>query len=228
MQTSTYPSSQGYSTSVAVDYSANVYTGAGVGNSGVGALPVSTAASSFYSGSNAGGAYTIALDATNNTPLVPSQYWTQKNNIWTVAAGSGIGYRYYFYTTGYTFGGIVNGTYVGWVGGMTPSTSPSSLAFDGAGNLWVAEATPTKNSTYPLTGLTVSTSYGVAAMAANGFTTGTATPSATAPATGAYLAAPDASGNVWVANTDGTVSQVLGMATPVVTPIVPGKFATAP
>jgi len=228
VQTSTYPSTQGYSTSIAVDYSANVYTGAGTGNSGVAALPVGSTTSQYYSGQYPGGAYTIALDATNNTPLVPSQYWTQKNNIWTVAAGSGLGERYYFYTTGYTYGGIVNGTYIGWLGGMTPSTSPSSLAFDGAGNLWLAEATPTKNSTYPLTGLYVSSTYTLSAMSANGFTTGTAAPAATAPATGAYLAVPDGAGSVWVANTDGTVSQMLGMATPVVTPIVPGKFATAP
>jgi hypothetical protein len=31
---------------------------------------------------------------------------------------------------------------------------------------------------------------------------------------------PDSAGNVWVANTDGTVSQMLGLATPVVTPLV--------
>lgn len=228
LRTATYPSAQGYSTSIAVDYSGNVYTGAGTGNAGVGALPAATTTSQYYSGSNNGGVYSIALDDTNNTVLTPAQYWTQANNVWTMSAGAGIGWRYYFYTTGYQFGGIVDGTYIGWVGGMTTSTSPSSLAFDGAGNLWVAEATPTKNSTYPLSAYTVSSGYTLTAIAANGFTTGTAAPASTAPATGATVAMPDTAGNVWVANTDGTVSQMLGLATPVVAPLVPGKFATAP
>lgn len=222
VQTSTYPSAQGYSTSIAVDYTGNAYTGAGTGNAGVGALPVGTATSAYYSGSNNGGAYAIALDATNNTVLTPTQYWTAANNVWTMAAGAGIGWRYYFYTTGYQFGGIVEGTYIGWSGGMTTSTSPSSLAFDGAGNLWVAEGTPAANSTYPLSGYTVSSSYNLTAIAVNGFATGAAS------GVGAYTAAPDGSGNVWVANKDGSVSQMLGLATPVVTPLVPGKFATQP
>lgn len=219
--TSTYPSSEGYSTTIAVDYTGDVYTGAAPGTAGAGALLPGGAAAQFFSGMNGGGGYAVALDATSNTTLTPTQYWTQANNFWTIASGSGIGWRYYFYTTNYTFGGIVNGTYIGYLGGITTSTSPSSLAFDGAGSLWVANGTPATTS-YPLSGFTVSSSGGLTAMAANGFSTG-------APSgTGAYNAVPDNAGNVWVLNKDGSVSQVLGVATPVVTPMVPGQFCTKP
>lgn len=96
------------------------------------------------------------------------------------------------------------------------------------GSLWVAEATPTKNFTCRLGGYTVNSSYGLTSMAANGLTTCTAAPMSTAPATGDCASVPDPAGNVWVANADGTVSKMLGMAAPVVTPPVPGRFATAP
>ena len=216
--TSTYPSAQGYSATIAVDYSGDVYTGAGSGNSGAGALLAGTTAGQFFTESDAAGV--IALDATSNTALVPAQYWTAANNLWTISASAGIGWRYYFYTTGYTFGGMVSGTYIGYSGGITTATGPSSMAFDGAGSLWVANATPT-SSTYPLTGFTISGTT-LTAMAANGFSTGAAS------GTGSYLAVPDGAGNVWVVNKDGSVSQVLGVATPVVTPMVPGKFCTEP
>jgi hypothetical protein len=124
-----------------------------------------------------------------------------------------------------TYGSINNQTYLGWMGGMNTSTTPSSMAFDGASSLWVANQTPAASTcctVYPLSGITVSLTYSVSGMSSAGFSTGTAT------GTGAYLAVPDASGNVWVANTDGSVSQMLGMATPVVTPMVPGSLATAP
>ena len=218
VQASTYPSSQGYSTTVAVDYSGDVYTGAGTGKTGAGVLLAGATSGQFFSESDAAGV--IALDATSNTALVPSQYWTAANNIWTISASAGIGWRYYFYTTGYTFGGLVSGTYIGYSGGITTATAPSSMAFDGAGSLWVANSTPT-SSTYPLSGFTIS-GTSLNAMAANGFSTGAAS------GTGAYLAVPDGAGNVWVVNKDSSVSQVLGIATPVVTPMMPGKFCTEP
>jgi hypothetical protein len=108
---------------------------------------------------------------------------------------------------------------------MNTSTTPSSMAFDGAGSLWVANQTPAASTcctVYPLSGITVSSTYSISGMSSAGFSTGTAT------GTGAYLAVPDGTGNVWVANTDCSVSQMLGMATPVVTPLVPGSLATAP
>lgn len=221
VQTSTYPSTQGYATTIAVDYSGDVYTGAGAGQSGVGALLAGATAGQFFSHSDSAGP--IALDATQNTALATTQYnTTQPNDIWSISSSSGLGWRYNFYTQGYTFGGVYNNTYIGQLGGMKPGTSPSSLAFDGAGNLWIAEGTPTANSTYPLTGFNVSSSYGLTAMAANGFATGAAS------GVGAYTAVPDNAGNVWVLNKDGSVSQMLGIATPIVTPTVPGKFATVP
>lgn len=216
---SSYPSAQGYSKGIAVDYLGNVYTAAGSGNTGVGVLLAGTTAGQFFSGSNAGGTYAIALDATSNTALSPSKNWTVQNNVWTMATG-GFGWRYYLYTSGDQFAGIVGGTYIGWTGGISPGSTPSSLAFDGAGSLWVANATPASSS-YPLSGFTVSNSYGLTAMATNGFSTG-------AGATGAYMAAPDGSGNVWVLNKDGSVSQMLGLSTPVATPMAPGNFSTKP
>jgi hypothetical protein len=221
VRTSSYPSAQGYSSTIAVDYSGDVYTGAASGGAGVSALLEGGTAAQFFSGANGGGAYAIALDGTSNTALTAAQYWTTANNIWTIAAGSGIGWRYSFFTSGYTFGGATTGTYIGYEGGITTSTAPSSLAFDGAGSLWVANSSPASSS-YPLSGFTVSSSYGLTAMAGNGLSTG-------APSgTGAYNAVPDNAGNVWVLNKDGSVSQLLGVATPVVTPMVSGKFCTKP
>jgi hypothetical protein len=156
---------------------------------------------------------------------VAGPIWTADNNVWTMTS-SGAGERYYLFSTGYAFGGIVQGTYIGWMGGIQATTTRSSIALDRAGNVWIANATPVTvswGSTSGLTGLTVTgTSYTAAGMDSNAFAAGTAS------GVGAYSAVPDSAGNVWVANTDGTVSQMLGLATPVVTPLVPSKFATTP
>ena len=39
---------------------------------------------------------------------------------------------------------------------------------------------------------------------------------------------PDGSGNVWTANTDGTVTQLLGLAAPTATPLVPSNYGQMP
>jgi hypothetical protein len=225
IQTASYPSSQGYTSGIAVDYSGNVYTAGGSGNAGVGVLMAGSTTSQYYGNGSSGGSSYLALDATSNVPVSQAQYWTAENNVWTMTS-SGVGERYYLFSTGYAFGGIVQGTYIGWMGGIQPTTTPSSIALDGAGNVWIANATPVTVSWGPtsgLTGLTVTgTSYAAAGMDSNAFAADTAS------GVGAYTAVPDSAGNVWVANTDGTVSQMLGLATPVVTPLVPGKFATTP
>ena len=226
-QSSTYPSAVGYSPNIAVDYYGDAFVTGGSNNGGVAALqPGSTAATSFSQSGT--GTYVLALDATSNTNLTLGQYWTPENNVWTLGSG-GTGTRWSMIVTSstpsYTYGSINNQSYLGWMGGINTSTTPSSMAFDGAGSLWVANQTPAASTcctVYPLSGITVSLTYSVSGMSSAGFSTGTAT------GTGAYLAVPDGTGNVWVANTDGSVSQMLGMATPVVTPLVPGSLATAP
>ena len=223
VQTLSYPTTQGFSSGIAVDYSGDVFTSPGTGNAGVGVVQAGTTTGAFYAGSSGGGANYLALDATSNTPVVQAQYWTAENNVWTMTNG-GVGWRYYLFSQSYAFGGVVNSNYVGNTGGMTaysPYSTPGSIALDGAGSLWVANTTP-GSGFYPLTGVSVGPTYNLTGMSPNGFSTGAAS------GVGAYMATPDASGNVWVANNDGTVSQMLGMATPVATPLVPGKFATTP
>lgn len=106
------------------------------------------------------------------------------------------------------------------------AASSSVIRASRNGSLWVAEATPTKNFTCWLGGYTVNSGYELTSMAANGFTTCTAAPMSEGPMTGDCARVPDPSGNAWVATADGTVSK--GLATSVVTPLVPGRFATAP
>ena len=50
---------------------------------------------------------------------------------------------------------------------------------------------------------------------ARGFSDGTTS-------AGTLSATPDNSGNLWTANTDGSVTQLLGLATPTANPIYPG------
>ena len=227
VKTATYPSSAGYSTSIAADYYGDVFVTGGSNQGNVVALQPGSTSASVFGNMSGTGTYVVALDATSNTNLALGQYWTAENNVWVLGSGGlGEGFSMIVETSSpsYTYGTANQQTYLGWIGGINPNTSPSSMAFDGAGNFWVANQTPAASScctVYPLSGVKVS-GTNVSGMSSAGFTTGTAT------GTGAYLAVPDGAGNVWVANTDGSVSQIFGMATPVVTPIVPGKFATAP
>ena len=88
---------------------------------------------------------------------------------------------------------------------------PSTLSIDGAGNLWTANSGAATVSGFTNAGT---------ALATNGFQSG---------GTGhTYAAAPDGSGNLWTANSDGTVVQILGLATPTATPVVPGQLGTTP
>lgn len=103
-----------------------------------------------------------------------------------------------FYNTATHTGGGLNGPY--------------HLAFDGSGNIWVGN-----EGASVVSGWSTSSS---AWLASSGFTTGT---------TGQNVAAvPDISGNLWVANTDGSITQILGLATPTYAPLLPGKVATKP
>jgi hypothetical protein len=97
-------------------------------------------------------------------------------------------------------GGVVNAGYTG--GGLS---TPLNLAIDGAGMIWVTNTNNTlsvfANSGAPV----VSTPYAVQGQSAAG------------------SIAIDISGNVWLANSgNSSVTEVLGAATPVVTPLATG------
>ena len=104
-------------------------------------------------------------------------------------------------------GAILSGT-TGYVGGGI--SSPQAIAIDGAGNAWVA-------SLSALSGLSSTGS----------FITGSA--GITSPAfSNADSLAIDGSGNIWVTNFQGThgISELIGAAAPVVTPIAAGLPST--
>jgi hypothetical protein len=88
---------------------------------------------------------------------------------------------------------------------------PDRIALDGGGTLWIANQGAATVSAYNITS---------GWLAANGFTTGT---------TGTCLdAVPDISGNIWTANKDGTVTQLLGIATPTAMPLIPSNYEKKP
>jgi hypothetical protein len=79
------------------------------------------------------------------------------------------------------------------------------IAVDGNNTIWIANANAN----------TVS-AYNGGWLATNGFST-------SAPGgTGCVVAAPDPSGNLWTANADGSVTQLLGLATPTAAPLYGG------
>jgi hypothetical protein len=83
------------------------------------------------------------------------------------------------------------------------------IAVDGNNTVWIANANAN----------TVS-AYNGGWLATNGFST-------SAPgSTGCVVAAPDPSGNLWTANADGSVTQLLGLATPTAAPIYGGVNKT--
>ncbi|CAN5716318.1 hypothetical protein BH10ACI4_BH10ACI4_37080 [soil metagenome] len=119
-------------------------------------------------------------------------------------------------------GGYKNCTAPGLVGNLIVSCfwwSPAAFAIDGAGNVWAESAIETKVNgrvpnptyTYAVSELTPS---GTVVSGSIGYTGGA---SRTARAI-----AVDGSGNVWILATNGTVTEFVGAATPVVTPFSTG------
>ena len=101
----------------------------------------------------------------------------------------------------------VTATYTG--GGMN---GPYKLAVDGANTVWMANAGANTVSAF----LPSTSSW----MATNGFSTSAAS------GTGCIVIGVDGSGNVWTGNADGSVTQLLGLATPTATPFYGGMTVT--
>lgn len=103
--------------------------------------------------------------------------------------------------------GVVTG------GGMD---GPFKLAVDGSNNVWISNA----NANTVSARNTTSNSGNGSWLATNGFST-------SAPGgTGCVVAAPDPSGNIWAANSDGSITQLLGLATPTAAPLYGGLTST--
>ena len=105
--------------------------------------------------------------------------------------------------------GAVTGTYSG--GGLT---APSELAIDGGGNVWVTNSTVTNVSAF--------TNSGTALSPTSGYSSGAGAAS--------LSVAIDGSGNVWLGTKDSSapVTELLGAAVPVATPILPYQNGVRP
>jgi len=105
------------------------------------------------------------------------------------------------------------GTIVSGTDGFTPGglTGPEGIAIDGSGNVWV--------SNYTGYGIVELSNSGATLSGPNGFTGGRASGSGTS-----YVAI-DGSGNVWAPYSGGVI-EVIGAATPVITPICAGLPST--
>jgi streptogramin lyase len=91
---------------------------------------------------------------------------------------------------------------------------PYHLSVDGNGYIWASNEGAAVVTAWSPNG------HNGQMLATNGFTTGTTA--------GNVAATPDLSGNLWTANTDGSVTQLLGLATPTVAPISPATIGTLP
>jgi hypothetical protein len=101
----------------------------------------------------------------------------------------------------------VTSTHTG--GGMN---EPFKLAVDGGNTIWMAN--------YGANTVSAWSSTRNAWLATNGFSTSAVT------GTGAVVIGVDGSGNVWTGNADGSVTQLLGLATPTATPFYGGMTVT--
>jgi streptogramin lyase len=126
-------------------------------------------------------------------------------NIWATNRGGANGSLSKLTSTGTAISGTS-----GYTGGGL--SSPYGIAIDGAGNVWAANNGGNANS------ISEFSSGGIAISGANGYVNvGMSSP---------YALAVDGSGNVWVvasANAMGPLTEFVGVATPVVTPLSAGS-----
>jgi streptogramin lyase len=134
----------------------------------------------------------IAVDPNGNIWVADSSSTTSRLSLFG-SGGTAISSA-----TGYTGGGL---------------DVPEGIAIDGAGNVWVANRGSTATSPpYPDSSISEFNSSGTAVSPSTGFQAGLNI---------SLALAIDGSGNVWTTNTNlNTVTEFVGAATPVVTPIV--------
>jgi hypothetical protein len=126
--------------------------------------------------------------------------------------------------------GTPNGSGSYTIGHKTASASsgvsnPDLGEIDGSGTVWMPDMIVPPTNNPPSTAASVLSAYsqttgGFLATANNGFSTG--------GIGGAVAAAVDLSGNVWVANEDGSVSELIGLGTPTASPLTPSNAGTKP
>ena len=152
--------------------------------------PITTSAG--YTGGGLNDPWGVAIDASGNVWVVNSG--TGANSISELnSSGTPISG-----TSGYTGGGL---------------NIPEGIAIDGAGNVWVANRASTQTSPpYPDSSISEFNSAGTAISPSTGYQAGLNV---------SLRVAIDSSGNVWVPNaTLNSVTEFVGAAAPVVTPIV--------
>jgi sugar lactone lactonase YvrE len=205
---------------IASDSAGNVFIPANGGCACVGVLGNTNIAAITYTdwSGTLGNATASAIDGSNhvwqaqtNNTIVQAP--TYASNSYQYYDNTFFGFQlfvgYYFDATNFFFGYPL--------GTITPTTlsngglsAPDSVSFDGNGYVWAANAGSS----------TVSGFNGTTALSTTGFQTGSNGVT--------YGAAPDLSGNVWTVNSDGTVTQILGLAAPTATPVYPGQIAVKP
>ncbi len=155
-------------------------------------------------------AYALAIDSSNNL-------WMPNNSNggpWTIYKISCPQTK----NSGGTVTGVTCATQT-TVSNLGAMSIPDRITLDGAGTLWIANQGATTVSAYNIAGITyVSTTNSW--LASRGFQTGS---------TGDCLdATPDISGNIWTANKDGSVTELLGLGAPTMAPYIPGNYQTKP
>lgn len=184
---------------VAVDGSGNVW----VANSGIAGISEFSSAGIANANSPIGTGYTIYPNAI----AIDSS-----GGVWvTTTYSSSIGKL----SNGSTTISVLTG------GGLS---APNAIAIDGAGNVWVTNSAPYNSGSY---GISEFNSSGTAITGASGYLGGPNTGFALRPPGGIAV---DGSGNLWVANWvrngGDYISEFVGVAAPVITPIVAGLPAT--
>jgi streptogramin lyase len=123
-------------------------------------------------------------------------------NVWAAATIQNVGTGLYK---------LLNGTSTGqWTGGGL--NTPYKTFVDGNDSIWVANGGANTVSGFSSTSSTW--------MSSVGFSTGAAAQ------TGCLVLAVDPSGDVWTGNSDQSVTQLLGLATPTAAPLYGGRTVT--
>jgi len=148
--------------------------------------------STGYTGGGLADPWGLAVDANGNVWVADSSSTTSRLSLFG-SGGTAISS-----STGYTGGGL---------------NVPEGIAIDGAGNVWVANRGSTATSApYPDSSISEFSSSGLAISPSTGYLAGLNI---------SLSLAIDGSGNVWTTNSNlNTVTEFVGAASPVVTPIV--------